>query len=68
MSFFEIQKFLLSTVTRSLAIRAHHVAVQKPAPDFKGTAVVNQNFKEIQLKDFRASNQNLYLLFYPLDL
>ncbi len=35
------------------------------APDFKGTAVVNKEFKEISLKDFRG--KWLCLFFYPLD-
>lgn len=28
--------------------------IQKQAPDFKGTAVVNGQFKEIQLSDFKG--------------
>lgn len=28
--------------------------VQKPAPDFAGTAVVNNDFKEIKLADFKG--------------
>ncbi len=39
--------------------------VQQPAPDFKGVAVVNKEFKEISLKDFRG--KWLCLFFYPLD-
>ncbi|XP_022190371.2 peroxiredoxin-2 [Nilaparvata lugens] len=39
--------------------------VQKPAPDFQGTAVVNSDFKEIQLSDFKG--KYLVLFFYPLD-
>lgn len=39
--------------------------VQQNAPDFKGTAVVNKEFKEISLKDFRG--KWLCLFFYPLD-
>lgn len=39
--------------------------VQRPAPDFKGTAVVDGQFKEIGLKDF--SGKYLVLFFYPLD-
>jgi peroxiredoxin (alkyl hydroperoxide reductase subunit C) len=41
------------------------VSVQKPAPDFKGTAVVSQQFKEIKLSDFKG--KYLVLFFYPLD-
>lgn len=28
--------------------------IQKPAPEFKGTAVVNGQFKEIKLSDFQG--------------
>jgi alkyl hydroperoxide reductase subunit AhpC len=40
--------------------------VQEPAPHFQGTAVVNQDFKEISLADYRG--KYLVLFFYPLDL
>ncbi|TDL23475.1 thioredoxin-like protein [Rickenella mellea] len=39
--------------------------VQKPAPAFKATAVVDGMFKEIELKDYFG--QWVVLLFYPLD-
>ncbi|GLV32801.1 Peroxiredoxin 3 [Carabus blaptoides fortunei] len=39
--------------------------VQKPAPDFKGTAVINEQFKEIKLSDYKG--KYLVLVFYPLD-
>jgi len=39
--------------------------VSQPAPAFKGTAVVSQDFKPIQLSDF--SGKYLVLFFYPLD-
>ncbi|RNA41959.1 cytochrome b-245 heavy chain, partial [Brachionus plicatilis] len=39
--------------------------VQQPAPDFKGTAVVNGDFKDIQLSDYKG--KYLVLFFYPLD-
>uniref|UniRef100_A0A1B6FW33 thioredoxin-dependent peroxiredoxin n=1 Tax=Cuerna arida TaxID=1464854 RepID=A0A1B6FW33_9HEMI len=41
------------------------VKVQHPAPAFKGTAVVDGDFKEIDICDFRG--QYLVLFFYPLD-
>ncbi|CAG5117735.1 unnamed protein product, partial [Candidula unifasciata] len=41
------------------------VRVQHPAPDFKGQAVVNGQFKEIQLSDYKG--KYLVLYFYPLD-
>ncbi|XP_012287603.1 peroxiredoxin [Orussus abietinus] len=39
--------------------------VQKPAPEFAGTAVVNGDFKEIKLSDYRG--KYVVLFFYPLD-
>lgn len=40
--------------------------IQKAAPDFVGTAVVNGSFKEIKLSDYRG--KYVVLFFYPLDL
>ena len=40
--------------------------IQKPAPNFQGTAVVNGDFKDIKLSDFKG--KYLVLFFYPLDL
>jgi hypothetical protein len=40
--------------------------VSKPAPSFEGLAVINGEYKEISLKDFK--DKYLVLLFYPLDL
>lgn len=56
--------------TTSIAARKvawHHTEarVQNPAPDFKGMAVVNGQFKEISLKDY--AGKYLVLFFYPLD-
>lgn len=28
--------------------------IQKPAPDFKGTAVVNGQFKDVKLSDYKG--------------
>lgn len=39
--------------------------VQKPAPDFQATAVVNGEFNHLKLSDF--SGKYVVLLFYPLD-
>ncbi len=50
----------LSTTASALAPRVQH-----PAPDFKCQAVVNGQFKEISLADFRG--KYLVLYFYPLD-
>ena len=41
-------------------------AIQKPAPEFKGTAVVNGQFKDIKLSDYKG--KYVVLFFYPLDL
>jgi peroxiredoxin (alkyl hydroperoxide reductase subunit C) len=51
-----------SFVTSSRLLAAH---VQAPAPDFRGTAVVDGNFKQISLTDFKG--RYLVLFFYPLD-
>ncbi|TDG41105.1 hypothetical protein AWZ03_012471 [Drosophila navojoa] len=39
--------------------------LQKPAPEFSGTAVVNGAFKDIKLSDYKG--KYLVLFFYPLD-
>ncbi|XP_075218778.1 peroxiredoxin 2-like [Lycorma delicatula] len=39
--------------------------LQKPAPQFSGTAVIKGQFKDISLKDF--AGKYLVLFFYPLD-
>jgi alkyl hydroperoxide reductase subunit AhpC len=39
--------------------------VQKDAPDFTATAVVNEEFKEIKLSQYRG--KYVVLFFYPLD-
>lgn len=40
--------------------------IQKPAPEFSGTAVVQGDFKEIKLSDYKG--KYVVLFFYPLDL
>ena len=40
--------------------------IQKPAPDFAGTAVMNGDFKDIKLSDYKG--KYVVLFFYPLDL
>jgi alkyl hydroperoxide reductase subunit AhpC len=40
--------------------------IQKEAPDFKATAVVNEEFKEVKLSDYKGKNY-VVLFFYPLD-
>jgi alkyl hydroperoxide reductase subunit AhpC len=44
---------------------ASAVQIQNPAPFFQGTAVMNQEFREISLNDFKG--KYLVLFFYPLD-
>lgn len=39
--------------------------IAQPAPDFSGIAVINNEFKEIQLSDYKG--KYLVLFFYPLD-
>ena len=39
--------------------------IGKPAPAFKGTAVVNGQFKDISLSDYKG--QYVVLFFYPMD-
>ena len=39
--------------------------VQKPAPDFKANAVVNEDFKPVSLTDYRG--KYVVLFFYPLN-
>jgi alkyl hydroperoxide reductase subunit AhpC len=40
--------------------------LQKPAPNFSGTAVIDGQFKEINLSQY--AGKYLVLFFYPLDL
>lgn len=39
--------------------------ISKPAPDFKGQAVIDGHFKDIQLADYQG--KYVVLFFYPLD-
>jgi len=41
------------------------LALTKPAPEFRGTAVVDGDFKEISLSDYKG--KYLVFFFYPLD-
>lgn len=42
------------------------LALEQPAPKFKGTAVINGDFKDISLDSFKG--KYVVLFFYPLDL
>lgn len=41
-------------------------SINKPAPQFSGTAVINGQFKELKLSDFKG--KYVVIFFYPLDL
>ncbi|XP_054722188.1 peroxiredoxin-2-like [Uloborus diversus] len=56
---------LLQCKRLSTGVPAFTAEVTKPAPDFKGTAVINGSFKEIKLSDYRG--KYVVLFFYPLD-
>lgn len=65
------QRAVLSATSRPSALagrtnlRCLSAFVQRPAPDFKGTAVVEGRFKNIKLDDYKG--KYLVLFFYPLD-
>ena len=46
-------------------IQVTKAMISKPAPDFSGTAVINGEFPEISLQDYRG--KYLVFFFYPLD-
>jgi len=48
-----------------LSLQYSKAQISKPAPFFEGLAVINGEFKEISLTDFK--DKYLVLLFYPLD-
>ncbi|KAL6086051.1 hypothetical protein STEG23_009178 [Scotinomys teguina] len=52
-------------IAKSFSSSLHTPAVTQHAPYFKGTAVVNGEFKELSLEDFKG--KYLVLFFYPLD-
>ncbi|CAO1437705.1 unnamed protein product [Diamesa hyperborea] len=56
----QVNSRFLSSTSSLLSARVQH-----PAPDFKGTAVVNSDFKEISLNQYKG--KYLVLFFYPLD-
>ncbi|XP_071801265.1 peroxiredoxin-2-like [Asterias amurensis] len=47
------------------AVHWSKAQISKPAPNFEGTAVVNGEFKELKLSDYKG--RYLVLVFYPLD-
>ncbi|XP_015585585.1 peroxiredoxin [Cephus cinctus] len=46
-------------------LRKEWPQIQRPAPEFLGTAVINGDFKDIRLSDYRG--KYVVLFFYPLD-
>ncbi|KAF7267863.1 hypothetical protein GWI33_018945 [Rhynchophorus ferrugineus] len=56
-----------NVISRTISLTSSVLAprVQQPAPDFCGTAVVNGDFKTIQLSDYKG--KYVVLVFYPLD-
>ncbi|XP_041371119.1 peroxiredoxin-like [Gigantopelta aegis] len=54
-------------LSRTISTGSPHLSakVQDPAPQFSGTAVVDGQFKEIKLSDYKG--KYLVLFFYPLD-
>ncbi|KAK3578095.1 hypothetical protein CHS0354_006752 [Potamilus streckersoni] len=51
--------------TAGHTIQYSQAVISKPAPDWNGTAVVNGEFKDIKLSDYKGSY--LVFFFYPLD-
>ncbi|PVU99598.1 hypothetical protein BB559_000578 [Furculomyces boomerangus] len=62
-SFAKAANFSTSSIARQLV--GAKAQVQKPAPHFAGTAVLDKQFKQISLDDFKG--KYLALVFYPLD-
>ncbi|XP_023213497.1 peroxiredoxin-2-like [Centruroides sculpturatus] len=67
--FSSFRKVMVPTVrmARCLHVSSKLMAakVQQSAPNFKGMAVVDKQFKEVQLADYKG--KYLVLFFYPLD-
>lgn len=57
-----------SNILRNLSVTSvlQRPRVQHLAPEFKGMAVINEQFKEINLSDYKG--KYVVLFFYPLDL
>ena len=62
----KILKKFNPTHSSFITVELLFISVSKPAPEFQGTAVVNGEFKDIKLSDYKG--KYLVLLFYPLDL
>jgi len=58
-------RFLINKTSQRKNKKKMSAKIGKPAPEFKATAVVDGNFKDISLKDFKG--KYVVLFFYPLD-
>ncbi|CAF2978424.1 unnamed protein product [Rotaria socialis] len=54
-----------NVVARMTTYHSSFPAIAKPAPEFKGQAVIKGHFKDIQLSDYKG--KYVVLFFYPLD-
>ncbi|CAK9824535.1 Thioredoxin-dependent peroxide reductase, mitochondrial [Anthophora retusa] len=65
----KIKRPTLKEYARSFSVSTKffscQLQIQQPAPDFSGTAVVDGDFKEIKLNDYKG--KYVVLFFYPLD-
>ena len=64
MIYFQKRQIILNSSSKMSSLG--QLALTKPAPNFAGTAVVNADFKQIKLSDYKG--KYLVLFFYPLDL
>jgi hypothetical protein len=62
----QVREFSLILCLGVSVLRMPVPELQKPAPQFKNTAVVNGQFKDISLSDYKG--KYVVLFFYPLDL
>ena len=61
----EFQRQKRHSLSDLVHLQTMSVKIGKPAPDFKATAVVDGNFRDISLKEFKG--KYVVLFFYPLD-
>jgi hypothetical protein len=62
----QIVQFFLIVCLDVSVLRMPVPELQKPAPQFTSTAVVNGQFNDISLSDYKG--KYVVLFFYPLDL
>lgn len=68
--FISLTRKISTSPLQYISYRTHHCnttfpAISKLAPEFKGQAVINGHFKDIQLSDYKG--KYVVLFFYPLD-